>query len=53
MQAETFAPCTLLLAHTLNTPWVNCWPLAPFEPDITILLQELQLFAFCRRLGPM
>ncbi|CAL5225998.1 g8801 [Coccomyxa viridis] len=31
MIAEIQNPCTPLLAHDLDLPWVNHWPLAPFS----------------------
>ncbi len=33
MIAEIQNPCTPLLAHDLDLPWVNHWPLAPFSTD--------------------
>ncbi len=32
MVAEMFTPCTALLAHTLDLPWINHWPISPAEP---------------------
>ena len=32
MIGEMFTPCTALLAHTLDLPWINHWPIAPVEP---------------------
>ena len=31
--AEIQNPCSPLLAHVLDLPWVNHWPLAPIEHD--------------------
>ncbi|CAL5226014.1 g8820 [Coccomyxa viridis] len=33
MLAEIQNPCTPLLAHVLDLPWVNHWPLAPISID--------------------
>lgn len=33
MLAEIQNPCTPLLAHVLDLPWVNHWPLAPIGID--------------------
>ena len=33
MLAEIQNPCTALLAHVLDLPWVNHWPLAPIARD--------------------
>ena len=33
MLAEIQNPCTALLAHVLDLPWVNHWPLAPIAHD--------------------
>ncbi len=33
MLAEVQNPCTPLLAHVLDLPWVNHWPLAPISVD--------------------
>ena len=35
MIAEMFTPCSALLAHTLDLPWINHWPIAPVEPFFT------------------
>ena len=32
MIAEAITPCSALLAHTLDLPWINHWPIAPAEP---------------------
>ncbi len=32
MIAEMFTPCSALLAHTLDIPWINHWPISPAEP---------------------
>ena len=32
MIAEMFTPCSALLAHKLDVPWINHWPIAPVEP---------------------
>lgn len=37
MIAEMFEPCSALLAHTLNLPWINHWPVSPMEPFATSL----------------
>ena len=37
MIAEQFAPCSALLAHTLDLPWINHWPIAQVEPHFTSL----------------
>ena len=37
MIAEMFTPCSALLAHTLDLPWINLWPAAPMEPFPTSL----------------
>ena len=31
MLAEMFTPCSALLAHKLDLPWINHWPIAPVE----------------------
>ena len=31
MLAEMFTPCSALLAHNLDLPWINHWPIAPVE----------------------
>ena len=33
MLAEIQNPCTPLLAHVLDLPWINHWPLAPIDVD--------------------
>ena len=33
MLAEIQNPCTPLLAHVLDLPWINPWPLAPVSYD--------------------
>ncbi len=35
MIAEMFTPCSALLAHTLDLPWINQWPVSPVEPFST------------------
>ena len=35
--AENLYPCSALLAHKLELPWVNYWAPAPLEPDLTSL----------------
>ena len=37
MLAENLYPCSALLAHKLELPWVNYWAPAPLEPDLTSL----------------
>ena len=34
---ENLYPCSALLAHKLELPWVNYWAPAPLEPDLTSL----------------
>ena len=35
--AENLYPCSALLAHKLELPWVNYWAPAPLDPDLTSL----------------
>ena len=37
MLAEMFTPCSALLAHKLDLPWINHWPIAQVEPHFTSL----------------
>lgn len=34
---ENLNPCSAMLAHKLDLPWVNYWAPAPLEPDLSSL----------------
>lgn len=52
MLAEMFNICTPLLAHFLDLPWVNNWPIAPIEPHFTSLWPESNRRQFQPNLPP-
>ena len=41
MLGELQYPCTPILAHVLDLPWVNHWPLSPINHDFDQRQSEL------------